>query len=161
MASMDDLDLKEQLVEDGHKISTKAFSLIKEARKLKIGFKNAFFRSRLEGLENEYDNLFSEFMQYDNYVSSYLGMATRPFRMETQDEPTYIFTLDTERIKVLTYSYHLISQRNNLRNLMVDAGNLLSSNRNQANNNAAIIVAVISLFIAIFSLAASINSNMA
>jgi len=88
-------------------------------------------------------------------------MATRPFRMETQDEPTYIFTLDTERIKMLTYSYHLISQRNNLRNLMVDAGNLLSSNRNQANNNAAIIVAVISLFIAIFSLAASINSNMA
>jgi hypothetical protein len=153
---MDDLGLKEHLVDKGREISDNTFGLILESRKLKIGFKNAFSRSHLERLEKEYDKLYSEFMNHDRYVSSYMGMATRPFSMGIEDEAIDVFNIDTERIKILIYSYHLTNQRNNLRNLLLDAGNLLSSNRNQANNNAAIVVAAVSLLVALLSLAVSV-----
>src|SRR5215831_4833655 len=116
-------ELKEQIVSEGMDIRDKSLKLLKDCRALRLGLWNSMSRTTLRSLEGRYDGFYIDFMKYDNLVSSYIGMAHRPMQCGDGPVPQYQ-TMEANR-DLIIFSDHLSDQREAIRPVLNDLGNLL------------------------------------
>lgn len=140
-------ELRENIYSQGIELRGKVSKLLQTARKLRLRIRNSILRTELRKLEEAYDQLYAEFVSYDSYVSSFFGIASRPARSDEEIEEGRVGTYDISRQgPLLIYAYNLSSQRETVRALLQDLGNLINNHEAQANNICATLIALAALF---------------
>ena len=152
--SMPIQDLQSYVGDLGEDLRPKALQLLKAARQEKTNFLESIRRKRIRELTEKYDALYSEFTEYDHWVSSYANLASRPWI--TDDETGETTRQNIEVTTLLNISTQgLLSERETVRALLADISNQLNGLNSEAVNQLIIYISVLSLLIAFVSLVIS------
>lgn len=153
---MDILELKDTIAEQGTKLRNDAVTLLKDSRQFRINLPRSIRRTKLESLESKYDAIYAGFINYDEEVSKFISSETQYLSSLPYSESMNFGTAMANYEFRSALSSHLKSQRETVRSLLQDIGNLLSSYRTQANNLISTWIAIASIVIALISLAVSL-----
>jgi hypothetical protein len=146
--------LRDDLSSEGLQVRKDALTLLNDTRKHRISIWNSLRSKEMEIFEQKYDELYKQFIKYDDYISSYLGMASNPWFTDEEGEarPQNLGLLIALNISASGLS----SQRENIRNILQDISNQLNGLNSEANNIITFWLSTISLIIALVSLVVSL-----
>lgn len=143
-------EYRENLYSESVELKNHLLDLLADTRAHKVGLLWRLWRGKIEDFEKRYDKLFLDFVDYDKHLASYTDMVTNPFAEHLADLTNW------DRSNVITQTYAssrvLFAQWESTRMLFQDINAQIHDLQNQINNNFILMIAILSLLVALASL---------
>lgn len=143
-------EYRENLYSESIDLKNELLRLLADTRAHKVRLLFRLRRGKIKEFEQRYDKLFLKFVDYDKHVAEYTNIETNPFA----EHLAHFSHWDRSNVinQKLASARVLFAQWESIRMLFQDISGQIHDLQNQVNNNVILLIAVLSLVVAIGSL---------
>jgi hypothetical protein len=143
-------EYRENLYSESIDLKNELLRLLADTRAHKVRLLFRLWRGKIKEFEQRHDKLFLKFVDYDKHVAEYTDIVTNPFAEHLANlsgwDKSNLMTQTNASARIL------FAQWESIRMLFQDISGQIHDLQNQVNNNVILVIAILSLVVAVGSL---------